>query len=402
MRMGVEQDRQARAAGVLPVASLITLGFMGSVIVTPLYPLYQRKFGFSEITLTLIYAAYVVGNVVALLVVGQISDQIGRKRVALPAVAVAGISALLFLFAQGTGWLYAARLLIGLATGVLSGTATAWLAEQYGKQRRPAAALAATAANLVGIALGPLIGGLLAQYAPWPLVLPFIVYLIALTATAAAVARVNEARQSEPPGRLRIHVRLGVPSDLLGEFTPPAIAGFVTFALGGLYFALIPTIVSHQLHVTNSAVSGLLVFELGAIALIVTVLGRRLRPGTSMTLGLLTLLPAVALLTFAQAIGSLPMLAIASALAGVVLAFGYRGGLQIVNEIAPEKRRAEIVSSFMIAVFIGNAVPVIGVGVLTTLTTPFVATVTFAAVIAAFSIAALAIARLHRTDQRHC
>lgn len=397
--MKVVRDRQGRVRGTLPVASLIAVAFMSSVIVTPLYPLYQREFGFSEITLTLIYAAYVVGNVVALLVVGQVSDQIGRKRVALPAVAVAGISALLFLFAQDTAWLYAARLLIGVATGVLSGTATAWLAEQYGKQRRPAAALAATAANLTGIALGPLIGGLLAQYAPWPLMLPFIVYLVMLAATAIAVARVIEAGRTDSPKRLRIHIRLGVPRELLGAFTAPAIAGFVTFALGGLYFALIPTIVSGQLHVTDIAVGGLLVFELGAVALIVTVLARRLRPGISMTLGLLTLLPAVALLILAQAAGSMPMLVIASALAGIVLAFGYRGALHLVNDIAPDLRRAEIVSSFMIAVFIGNAVPVIGVGVLATLVSPFVATVTFAAVIAALSIAALVTVRLHRTDR---
>lgn len=67
------------AASVVAVASSITVAFMGSVIVTPLYSLYQRKFGFSEIVLTLVYAVYVVGNVAALLLFGQISDQVGRK-----------------------------------------------------------------------------------------------------------------------------------------------------------------------------------------------------------------------------------------------------------------------------------------------------------------------------------
>src|SRR3954454_9680494 len=87
---------------LIGVASIITTAFLGSVIVTPLYSLFQRKFGFSEITLTLVYAVYVVGNVAALLLFGQISDQAGRKTVALPALGLAAISALLFLFAQGT------------------------------------------------------------------------------------------------------------------------------------------------------------------------------------------------------------------------------------------------------------------------------------------------------------
>src|SRR3954462_4802365 len=97
---------------LIGVASIITTAFMGSVIITPLYSLYQRKFGFSEITLTLVYAVYVVGNVVALLLFGQISDAGGRKRVSFPGLGLAAGSALLFLFAQGTIWLYAGRLAI--------------------------------------------------------------------------------------------------------------------------------------------------------------------------------------------------------------------------------------------------------------------------------------------------
>lgn len=81
------------------IAAVITVAFMGSVIVTPLYGLYQDQIGFSEITLTLIYAAYVVGNVLALLVFGQVSDQLGRKRIVLPALVLAGVSAVVFMVA---------------------------------------------------------------------------------------------------------------------------------------------------------------------------------------------------------------------------------------------------------------------------------------------------------------
>lgn len=391
----MQRGAPARPGGVLATASLITVGFTGSVLMTPLYALYQQKFGFSEITLTLIYAVYVVGNVAALLLSGQLSDQLGRKKVALPALALAALSAVLFIFARGTAWLYIARLLIGLATGVLSATATAWLAEQYGEGRRAAASYAATAANLLGIAAGPLVGGLLAQYLPFPLVVPFLVYLAAVVVAAVAAARVGEparAGQAASLRQVRVRARLGVPRDLLGAFIPPAVAGFVTFALGGLYFALIPTIAIKDLHETNIAVGGLLVFELGAAAGAVNTLGRRITPAAAMRTGLLALLPAVALLTLAQTERSLPLLAIASALAGIVLALGYRGSLQVVNQIAPDQRRGEVVSSYLIAVFLGNALPVIGVGVMSTLVDPSVATITFASVIGSLSVAALAAA----------
>jgi MFS family permease len=388
-----------RAPALVAVGSLITVAFMGSVIVTPLYALYQREFGFSVITLTLIYAVYVVGNVMALLVFGQISDQIGRKRVALPALALAAASAALFLFADSIVWLFIGRLLIGLAVGVASGTGTAWLGDLHGEHGRSRATLAAATANLAGIAIGPPIAGVLAQYAPAPLRLPFVAYIVAVTVVAVAVARAPEPHRERAVTlrSVRVHARIGVPRERLGSFTAPAVTGFVIFALGGLYFALIPSIVIDELHQHNVAVGALLVFELATFAAAVTLLGRRLPPASAMDGGLLILLPAIVLIVCAQAAGSMPLLISATALAGVAMGFGYRGSLEVVNEIAPQQRRAEVVSTYFIACFVGNSLPVIGLGVLTTLTTPLPASIAFAATIAVLSATALAWHRRART-----
>jgi len=385
------RSRTQSIPALASIASIITVAFMGSVIITPLYTLYQRKFGFSEITLTLIYAVYVVGNVAALLLFGQISDQIGRKRAALPAILLAAFSAVLFMLAPGTLFLFLGRLLIGLAVGVASGTGTAWLAEEFGPDERQKGTLSAATANLSGIALGPLVGGLLAQYAPWPLQLPFLVYIAMLMAVAAAISRVTVTRDPQVAklSEVRVHPRIGVPRDLLGAFAAPAVTGFAIFALGGLYFSLIPSVVVRDLHEANIAVSGFIVFEFGILAAALLVVSRRLRPETAMTAGLLALLPAVALVVVAQAARSMPLLILATAFAAVALGLGYRGSLQVVNEIAPDDRRAEVVSSYYISCFLGNAVPVIGLGVLSTLTTALTGSIVFAATIAALGIGAL-------------
>ena len=382
---------RVRTGAVLAVGSVITVAFMGSVIVTPLYTLYQRKYGFSEITLTLIYAVYVVGNVVALLLFGQVSDQIGRKRVALPALAVAAAAALIFLFAHGTPELFAGRLLIGLAVGVASGTGTAWLGELHGPGARSRATLTAATANLAGVAVGPVLAGLLAQYGPAPLRLTFVVYIAAVIGVAVAVARTPEPREGRVDRfrDVRIHSRIGVPRERIASFAAPAVTGFVIFALGGLYFALIPGIVARDLHVHNVAVGGLLVCELAVLAAATIVLGRRFRPAAAMVAGLGILLPAVALVVAAQAAGSMATLVVATACGGIAMGFGYRGSLQVVNEIAPDERRAEVVSTYFVACFIGNSLPVIGLGVLTTLTDPLPASIAFGGTVAALSLAAL-------------
>jgi len=161
----------------------------------------------------------------------------------------------------------------------------------------------------------------------------------------------------------------------------------------GLYFALIPGIVIRDLHEHNLAVGGLIVFELGAIGAALIVLGRRLRPITAMTSGLISLLPAVAMIVTAQAAESM-LLLIGTAFGGVTLALGYRGSLEIGNQIAPDDQRAEFVSTYFIACFIGNSIPVIGIGLLSTLTDPLTASIVFACTVAALSIAVLVSRRL--------
>jgi MFS family permease len=167
-------------AAICAVASMIGVVFAGSTVPTPLYVIYKQQFGFSQISLTLIYAVYVIGNLTALLWFGRVSDQIGRRRIGVAAIAIVTLSALAFLFAQGIAWLYVARILNGLAVGIGAGTGTAWLAELIAEREKSRATVLATSSNFVGLGIGALISGLLAEYAPSPLQLPFIAYLLAV------------------------------------------------------------------------------------------------------------------------------------------------------------------------------------------------------------------------------
>jgi MFS family permease len=176
-----------RSAAIFAVGAMIGVLFAGSTIVTPLYIMYKQAFHFSQISLTLIYAAYVIGNLCALLVFGRLSDQIGRRPMAAAGMGLAVVGALIFLFANGIVSLYAGRILSGLAIGIGAGTGTAWLAELVGEESKARATVIATSANFTGLGIGALVAGMLAEYAPWPLQLPFIVYLGVLLVVGALV-----------------------------------------------------------------------------------------------------------------------------------------------------------------------------------------------------------------------
>ena len=185
-------DRSGGAADARVAGLEIAVMFMGSTLLTPLYVLYQREFGFSEVTLTLVYAVYVVGNLGALFFFGRLSDQIGRRRTSLPAIALGGVATLVFLFARDTPWLVVARASSGLAIGVAAAAATAWVAELIPGRDEARASTLATAANMLGITVGPLAAGLLAQFAPAPLRTIYVVYLALLGLLAWCVARLPE------------------------------------------------------------------------------------------------------------------------------------------------------------------------------------------------------------------
>jgi MFS family permease len=371
-------------------AALVAGTFVGTTLVTPLYDLYRREFGFDEITLTLIYAVYVVGNLLALAFFGRLSDQIGRRRTALPAIGIGMLATLVFLFATDIAWLFAARVISGFAIGIASGTGTAWIAELYGGRDRARASLLASCANMVGLSVGALLAGLLAQYAPWPLRLVFVVYLAMLLALMWLVSTVEETvRHPRAFKEAELGFRVGVPRSIAAQFIAPAATGFGGFALFGFYAALAPSILEQDLHQQNRAVGGGVVFELCIVSTLTLIATRRLSSRAAMIAGLVLLIPSLALLVVAQAGASMPLLLAGTALGGAAAALGYRGSLQVVNEIAPGERRAEVISSYLLCCYVGNAVPVIGVAVISQLATPVIASMAFAATIALFAVVAL-------------
>jgi MFS family permease len=367
---------------ITAVATQLGIMFIGAILPTPLYPLYREAFGFSGVTLTLIYATYVLGNLTALLFFGRLADQIGRRPANLPAVAVGIASAIVFAAAQGTGWLFVARGISGFSTGLASGAATAWIAELYAGSDKSRAARVASAANFFGCAVGPLIGGVFAQFFFAPLRLSYLAYLVLLCGAAGVIFLPRETVTRPKPLRdTELKARIGVPPGIRLQFVSPAVTGFATFSLIGFYSALIPSLLGETLHQTAPLVAGAIVCELFLIAAIAILTSGKFASQTATLIALLLLPPTVWILVGAEVAHSLALLVFAAAVGGLAGGLGYRGSLEVINRIAPADRRSEVVSSYMIALFAGNSVPVIGIGFLSAATTQLAVHIVFAGVL---------------------
>jgi MFS family permease len=310
--------------GIWRVASALAILRVGATLPTPLYVIYRETFQFSTLTLTLIFSVFVAGSLGALFFLGRLADQIGRRRVMLPAIGLTGIAALLFLIAQDEIMLGAARLLSGLAIGVAAGAGTAWIVELEPDHDRRRATLITVIVTMAGVGAGPLIAGLLADFAPWPLRLPYIFYL-GLLVLVAVLAYSGSETVTKPVTELRnlsLRPRIGVPREIRAEFIAPALTAFATFALLGFYTSLVPSLIKNSLGVRSYTVNGAVVFELYVFAIATVLLWRNLESRAAMVRGLALLLPTLGLLVLTREVQSLPVLLCDSALAGVAVAFG--------------------------------------------------------------------------------
>lgn len=249
-----------RRAQFWGTAYVLLILLTGTNLPTPLYRGYEERFGFSPLVLTLIFASYVAVLIPCLLVAGSLSDAIGRRRVLMPAVGLAALGSLGFALATGTGWLFAARILQGLALGAASGPLIAALTELEPVGNRGKAALVSTVATAGGLGLGPLLGGVLAQYAPAPDVVPFVVEIVLLMPAAAALATLPTTR---PPTRWRLR-RPEIPRTMRPVFATSGTANLLAWAVTGLFLTFIPAYV-----ITLSGSSNLMLGG-SAVALMLT------------------------------------------------------------------------------------------------------------------------------------
>ncbi|WP_242887544.1 MFS transporter [Actinomadura litoris] len=365
----------------------------GTNLPTPLYRGYEERFGFSPFVVTLIFAVYVAVLIPSLLVAGPLSDAVGRRRVLVPALVLAGLGALGFALAKDTWWLFAARISQGLAVGAASGALTAALSELEPSGSRRKAALVSTVASVGGLGLGPVLAGLLAEYvAVAPDVLPFAVEIVLLIPAAVAVMALPTTRETT---RWRPR-RPGIPAAMRAVFATSGTASFLAFAVIGLFLTLIPTYVATLADSGNLLLGGGTAALLLACSAIVQILGYGRSPRHLQLLGLPLL--ALGLLMLVGARSSLVLLLGAAVLAGAGHGSVFLGGLTAVNSAAPDGSRAEVLSGFYVIVYLGVGLPVLGVGVLATAVSLTTAVSWFAGTVAVLCL--LVLCAVGRTGRR--
>ncbi len=385
-------------------AYAFAVAMAGTTLPTPLYPTYRAEFHFSQFVVTVVFATYALGVIGGLLLFGNASDTIGRRRALLPALLLSAASAAVFLAASGVGLLLVGRVLSGLSAGIFTGTATVAVVELARPESRGRATLLATVANIGGLGCGPLLAGLLAQYAGHPLRLPYLVDLVLLVPAVAAVLLMPESVEGARRGAASLRglrpQRPTVPAQVRAVFLRGAIAGFAGFATLGLFTAVAPSFLGEILGVHNAAAVGAVVFSVFAASTLGQLALEKVPGDRGLVLGCAGLVVGMGVLAGGLAASSLVLLVVGGVVAGFGQGMSFRSGLGAVTSASPADDRAAVASTFFTLAYVALALPVIGVGISTRVVSLRTTGLVFSAAVMVLAAVAAGLLLLQRPARR--
>ena len=331
---------------------------------SPLYPVYQDRYGFSPTTLTTIFAVYALALIAALLLTGSLSDRVGRRPVLLASLVLLAAAMAVFAAGDGVGWLVLARVLQGIGTGVATGTLSATLLDL---QPRPGVGpTVSTVAPSFGLAGGVAGAGALVQYGPAPRTLVFWILLAVFVLAAAALLAVPETVPYRPGWLGDLRPRVGVPAGARATFLTMAPIVVACWALAGFYLSLGPSLAISLAGTTDRLVTGLPLTALFAAGGISSLLTPGWSARRSILVGAPTFTLGVALTVAAVGTGQLWVLVLGSAVAGAGFGPSFAGTLRALAPLVAPTERGTLLTAVYVTAYLAFSVPALAAGLTAT------------------------------------
>ncbi|MGW7006533.1 MFS transporter [Streptomyces sp. NPDC054933] len=354
-------SRASHGTGFWFVAAAFMALMAFGTVPTPLWPLYQARDHFGPTVVTVAFAVMVVGAAASFLTLGHLSDRFGRRRIVVPALLVATLASVTLLAWPALPGLIVGRLLTGVAVGLMASTATTYLADLYheahpDREGSPVPGLVAAASNLGGLALGPLIAGLLAEWAPAPLVTPYALFAIAMLGFLVLVLSTPETVDLELPDRQQ-PTRFALRPGAGPAFAAASVVGFFAFAALGLFSSLGAIIIRGQLHITSHAIAGVAPFTMFAASAIAQLALGTLPLVRLMKIGVVLFPGGMALTAVSLYHPTLTLFLVAAGIAGAGAGLLFKGAASQIAMAAAPTSRAGVLAMFFVIAYIGMGAP---------------------------------------------
>jgi hypothetical protein len=355
---GLAHGRITGRPALYLLASLVVSLLAGSAAPTPLYAIYQRQWGFSPITTTIVFGVYAVAVLAALLGLGRLSDSIGRKPVLLAALGIQVLSMLVFARAGGVGALLTARVIQGLATGTALGAIGAGMLDVD----RERGALANALSPGLGTGSGALVSALFVQFLPAPTHLIYVALIGVFALQAIGVGLLRETVTRVPVTATAFVPEVRLPRAVRGPVLAAAPVLFAVWALAGLYAALGPALVQTLTGSASVVLGAASVTVLTVTAVTAVYLLRNVYARTVLVVGITALVAGVAITLSALGVGSVGLFFAGTAVSGIGFGAGFQGGIRTVVPQSAPHERAGVLSLLFVISYLGMGVPSVAAG----------------------------------------
>jgi MFS family permease len=384
----------SRPVAFAAIAAVFVLFMAASSAPSPLYVVYQHEWSFSASMLTTVFAVYVVGMIGALLVLGALSDHIGRRPVLMSAIALEAVAMVLFITAGGVPALLLARFVQGIATGAAMTTLGATLVDLNPPHAPHRAGVISGAAPTFGLGLGALGCGFLVQYGPHPTRLVYVLLLAGLVLAGLLTAVLPETAQVRPGALRSLQPRLGVAPRLRADLIALVPILVASWALGGLYLSLGPSVAVGLFGLSSHVIGGLVVTLLCAPASLTAFVLRGWPAERNLTLGAVLLVTGTAVGLAGVQADSVAMAALGTAVAGV--GFGATGlaSFGTLARIAEPAERGELFAVAFVISYVAFSIPAVIAGFAATHVGLHRTAVVYSSAVIAFGVLALIAQRL--------
>lgn len=336
-------------------ASIVVSFLAASSAPTPLYQAYQSAWHFSPITTTVVFGVYAVAVLAALLVVGSLSDHVGRRPVLITAIVLQAASMLVFTTAGSVSALMAARIVQGFATGSALGAVGAGMLDLD----RAKGTLTNAVAPLIGTGSGALLSGLLVRYLPDPDHLVYLVLFAVFVLQALGVARMRETSARENGALASLRPRVGVPRAARGPLLKALPVLVAVWALAGFYASVGPAVVGVITGSHSPVTGGLSLFVLAASAGLTVLVLRNAQPRSVMLFGTASLFVGVGITLLAMDAKSSLVFFIGAVIAGAGFGAGFQGAIRTVVPLAAPHERSELLSAIYVACYLALGLPAV-------------------------------------------
>jgi MFS family permease len=349
---------QLPATAAFPLLAILLFAFfVAGSAPSPLFVVFQQQWGFSPALLTVAFAIYAIALLASLLVAGSLSDHIGRRPVVFTALLLQAGAMLTFLLAESINGIIAARIVQGIATGMVSGALTAAVVEAAPAAQKRLGAMIGSVSPLAGLAVGALLTGVAVQYTLHPVPLVFGVLAVICVIGAVATLFLPESVTPRPGALASLVPRISVPVQARAEFVRGVPTMVAVWSFAGLYLSLVPSVLQQIFGIHNGIVNGLAIaafFGLGSVA---PTLLKSLPPVRMSAVGMSLLAVGAGLVAASLATHSVGLFFVGTALSGFGGGSAFSAQVQTLAPMAQPHQRAELFAALYATSYLAFSVP---------------------------------------------